>query len=396
MKKRSITVGTVHLNSFSRKNITEVVKNNRLTYGPYSKQFEQKFASIHRMKFATFCNSGTSALQISFHALKSKYGWPDGSEVLVPALTFVASINTILQNKLTPVFVDIEKDFYGIDPSEIETKITPHTVAIEPVHLFGQPADMDPIMEIASRHHLKVVEDSCETMFALYKGKPVGSFGDISCFSTYAAHLLATGIGGLALTNDEALAIKLRSLINHGRDDSYLSIDDDDKINSKDFKHIVDNRFQFTDIGYSYRASELEAAIGFGQLHDWENMIRMRKANAQYLTKLLSSLEDRIQLPEVRMGTEHVYMVYPMVVKDPSVRMDDFIYHLETSGIETRPLLPTLSQPVYRKLYGDIEKDYPVAEAVSKRGLYVGCHQDLMKEDMEYVADIIAKYFRKN
>jgi dTDP-4-amino-4,6-dideoxygalactose transaminase len=335
-------------------------------------------------------------LQISFHALKSKYGWPDGSEVLVPALTFVASINTILQNKLTPVFVDIEKDFYGIDPSEIETKITPHTVAIEPVHLFGQPADMDPIMEIASRHHLKVVEDSCETMFALYKGKPVGSFGDISCFSTYAAHLLATGIGGLALTNDEALAIKLRSLINHGRDDSYLSIDDDDKINSKDFKHIVDNRFQFTDIGYSYRASELEAAIGFGQLHDWENMIRMRKANAQYLTKLLSSLEDRIQLPEVRMGTEHVYMVYPMVVKDPSVRMDDFIYHLETSGIETRPLLPTLSQPVYRKLYGDIEKDYPVAEAVSKRGLYVGCHQDLMKEDMEYVADIIAKYFRKN
>lgn len=393
--KFKIGVGAVRIGQEEKKYIDEVVASNRLSCGKFTERFEREFANIHNRRFAIFCNSGTAALQVTFHALKKKYGWKDGAEVLVPALTFVASINTIIQNRLTPVFVDIEPDYFAIDPAKIEEKITAKTVAIESVHLFGQPCDMDPIIKIAQKHRLVIVEDSCETMFAKYKGETVGSWGEVSCFSTYAAHLIVTGVGGLATTNDPDLAITIKSLFNHGRDGIYLDIDDDDTFDSKKLRMLLERRFSFTDIGYSYRGTELEGALGIGQLGRWRSMIKKRQSNADYLSLKLSPLSSILQLPKVRPETEHVYMVYPIVVREKKINIIDFLLFLERNGIETRFLLPTLTQPVYKKIFGEIADDFPIAKMISERGFYIGCHQELTKEELDYTVEIFFSYFKK-
>jgi perosamine synthetase len=190
--------------------------------------------------------------------LKIRHGWSDGDEVIVPAVTFVATSNIVLHNNMVPNFVDVEADTYNIDPTKIEEKITKRTRAIISVHLLGLPADMDPIVEIAKTYHLSIIEDSCGTMFATYKGRSVGSLGDVGCFSTYVAHFLVTGVGGLATTNNSDLAGDMRSLMNHGRDGIYISCSDDQDSDQKRFLDIVDRRFSFVHIGYSYRCTDID------------------------------------------------------------------------------------------------------------------------------------------
>lgn len=393
--KFKIGVGAVKVDSLGKRYVNKVLDSSRLTYGYYSSRFEKEFAKVHSRKFAIFTNSGTSALQVGFDALKKKHGWRDGSEVIVPALTFVASINTILQNNLKPVFVDIEADYFGIDPQKIQAAVSQNTVCIEPVHLFGQPADMDEILAVAKKYRLAIIEDCCETMFAKYRGRVVGSFGDIACFSTYAAHLLTTGIGGFTATNDNDLAILIKSLCNHGRDGIYLHIGDDDKVSGEKLKMIVARRFNFINIGYSYRTTELEAALGVAQLKLWPEMMKKRQENAAYLTKNLSVYQDFLQLPKVRPFTEHVYMVYPIIVSEKRINPLELIFFLEKRGIETRFLLPTLTQPIYKKLFGNIAQKFPVALHASERGFYIGCHQELEKNDLDYILTAFADFFKK-
>ena len=174
-KRREISVGGLKIGPREKKYLNQVIRSSRLSYGPFSRRFEDAFARVHDCRFAFFCNSGTSALHIALAALKEEHGWADGDEVIVPAVTFVATANIVLHNRMTPVFVDVDRATYNIDPALIEAKITPRTRAIIPVHLMGLPADMDPILAIAKKHNLKVIEDSCETVFARYKGKKVGS-----------------------------------------------------------------------------------------------------------------------------------------------------------------------------------------------------------------------------
>ena len=390
---RQYGVGDVVLGPVERRYVNDVLDKGRLSYGEYTRTFEQDFARLHDCRVAIFCNSGTSALQVALHALKRLHGWRDGDEVLVPAVTFVASANVVLQNRLIPVFVDIEPDYYEMDPAKIEAQITSRTRAIMPVHLFGQPCDMAPILELARAHDLRVIEDSCEAMFARYHGAPVGSFGDVACFSTYVAHLIITGVGGLAATNDIELANIMKSLFNHGRDGIYLSIDDDQTTDAARLISIVDRRFHFTDIGYSYRATELEAAIGLAQLERWEEIIGARQMAAAVLTAGLEPLEAYLQLPRIRAETEHAFMIYPIVVRDPNVSRDELIYFLEERRIETRPMLPLINQPVYRKLFGDLEPHYPVARWINRNGFYIGCHDGFGPEDLEYIVRTIRAFF---
>ena len=392
--KYQIGVGGTFIGASARRYVNDVLTSNRLSYGKYTQRLEEKFARLHNRKFAIFCNSGTSALQVAVHALKEYYGWKSGDEVLVPAITFIATSNVILQNNLKPVFVDVDKDYYEIDPKKIEEKITSKTRAIMPVHLFGQPCDMDPILRIAKKHNLKVIEDSCETMFVKYKGEPTGSWGDIACFSTYVAHLLVTGVGGFALTNDSDLAVLLKSLFNHGRDSIYLSIDDDKTTDPRKLFKIANRRFNFIHIGYSYRATEMEAAIGLSGLTDKDKMLKKRRQNAAYLTAGLKKFKD-LQLPQIRPQTEHAFMMYPLVIKkDSKIKRDRLIYFLEKENIETRYLMPLLSQPIYKKLFGNIEKNYPVAKWIDKNGFYIGCHQELKKSDLDYVIYTFEKFFQ--
>ena len=389
-----IGLGTAQTSALQRQYVNDVLDKNRLSYGEYTRRFEQEFARLHDRRFAMFCNSGTSALQVAVHALKEQDGWEAGDEILVPAVTFVASSNVVLQNGLKPVFVDVEPDHVGIDPAQLEKHLTPRTRAIMPVHLFGQPCEMDAIMAFARANRLRVIEDSCETMFVRYRGRPTGSWGDVACFSTYVAHLVVTGVGGFATTNDEPIAVLIKSLMNHGRDSIYLSIDDDDTKDQDVLKQMVARRFSFVHVGYSYRATEMEAALGVGELARREDMLRRRQANAHFLNSALADLDAQLQLPSVRPGAEHAWMMYPIIVRE-GVNREALLLHLETAGIETRHLMPLLNQPIYRKLFGDLEAEYPVAARINRCGFAIGCHQGLEQGDLEQIAAAFHDYFAR-
>ena len=217
---------------------------------------------------------------------------------------------------------------------------------------------MAPILDIAHRHNLRVIEDSCETMFADYRGRKVGSWSDVGCFSTYIAHYIVTGVGGLATTNDPELAVHLKSLMNHGRDSIYLSIDDDSNCSGDKLFEIAARRFRFVSVGHSFRCTELEAAIGLAQLENKDAIVTRRKAVAASYSKKLAGLSNWLQLPTVPADRDHVFMLYPLVVRDGNKR--PLINFLESNGIETRDLLPLLNQPIYQKLFGDLEPQYPV------------------------------------
>lgn len=395
MRKRLIGIGTVNISLQARKNVLKVLLSNRLSSGKLTERFETKLAFLHQRQFAIFCNSGTSALHVSLSVLKEKYNWRDGDEIIVPAVTFVATSNVIIHNNLKPVFVDIEDDYYGINPELIESKITSRTRAIMPVHLFGQSADMASIMNIANVYKLKVIEDSAEAMFVKYENKPVGSFGDIACFSTYATHLITTGVGGLAMTDDSELAIIIKSFFNHGRDSIYLSIDDDNKISSQKLFKIVPRRFSFKYIGHSFRLTEIEAVLGLDQLDRWQKIIKARQANAKYLTENLSVFSHFLKFPKIRANSEHGFMLYPILIIDDRIDREKLINFLELNGIETRYLMPLINQPVYKRMFGDIENKYPIAKTINKQGFIIGCHQDLTKEDLDYVIDKFSKFFKR-
>jgi len=371
----------------------EVLESNRITAGPMMNRFESQIAELHECRFGLMSNSGTSALQIALGALKETHGWADGDEVIVPAVTFVATANVVLYNNLVPVFVDVEPEHYTLDAAALERRFTPRTRAIMPVHIGGMPCDMDPILDVAHRHQARIVEDSAETMFARYRGRTVGSFGDIGCFSTYAAHIITTGVGGVCTTDDADLLVIMKSLMNHGRDSIYIRIDDDAGRTGSDLFDVADRRFSFVRLGHSFRATEMEAALGIAQLeerHDhWER--RMRIAG-KYRTGL-RALEGRLQLPAQRDDTENAFMFYPLVLLDPTDSRASIIRFLEERGIETRYLLPLINQPVYRTMFGNLDAENPVAARLNETAFYVGCHPEMTDDDADYVVDCLLTFF---
>lgn len=357
-------------------------------------RLEREVAALHGCAHGLMCNSGTGALQVALTALKERYDWQDGDEVLVPAITFVATVNVVLFNGLTPVLVDVDPRYYTLDPARLAARITPRTRAIIPVHLTGLPCDMDPITDVARAHDLRLVEDSCHAMFVAYHGRPVGSFGDIACFSTYIAHVISTGVGGFCLTNDADLHRTMKSLVNHGRDAIYTDIDDGRTLSGERLFRVVDNRFSFVRLGYSFRSTEMEAALGLAQLEAREGMAARRRQIAERLTAGLSDLQDVLQLPRPRPGSDHAYMMYPLAVLDSRIRRDALVLYLEEHGIETRYLLPLLTQPIYRKRFGDLEAEFPVATWLNGAAFFIGCHPGMSDEDVEYVIARLHAYFR--
>jgi CDP-6-deoxy-D-xylo-4-hexulose-3-dehydrase len=358
------------VSKYQKRLIKRVLKSGRLTYGEVTKKFEEKFAEVNGHEYALFTNSGTSALKIAIHALKDKYGWKDGDEVIIPGVTFVATMNVVLMNNLKPVLVDIDGTV-NIDPNEIESVITKKTRAIIPVHLLGQPADMKLITAIARKHDLRVIEDSCETMFI-----PIKHRGDVTCYSSYIAHLMVTGVGGLICTDDKDLATIMRSMMFHGRDESYLNIDDKPQDISK--------RFWFPRFGYSDRMTELEAALGLGDLKNPEKMIRKRQDNAIYLMAKLKGLP--ISFPVVN-PRQHAFMFFPMLI----YRRNKLMTYLEEHGIRTRTMMPLTTQPLVKKYLKDTF--LPITDIVNRNGLLIGCHQYLEKEDLDYIIKTIRGFY---
>jgi CDP-6-deoxy-D-xylo-4-hexulose-3-dehydrase len=388
-----IGVGGFVVDDRAKELVAEVLESGRLTAGPMMARFEAEIAKAHGARFGLMCNSGTSAMHIALGALREVDGWEDGDEVLVPAITFVATANVVLFNGLRPVFVDVDPQHYTIDPELIAARITPRTRAIMPVHVGGLACDMDPILEVARAHGLRVVEDCAEAMFATYGGRPVGSFSDIAAFSTYAAHIITTGVGGLCTTDDPQLLEILESLMNHGRDPVYTRIDDDQAIDAEELPGVAARRFRFPRLGHSFRATEMEAAVGLAQLESRDGLLAARRRIAERYGAALGDLEGQLQLPATRPGSEHVFMFYALMVTDPERRRDDLVAALEQRGIETRPLLPLIDQPVYRQRYGDLDAEYPVAASLNANALYVGCHPEMTERDVDHVVASIRSFF---
>ncbi|MBP2654164.1 MAG: hypothetical protein H6Q73_1733 [Firmicutes bacterium] len=389
---KKIGVGYAYVSAQEKKYVNEALDAGRLSQGEFVYKFETQFAKLHGQRFGIACNSGTSALHVGLEALKEKYGWAHGSEVIVPAITFIATSNACLHAGLTPVFVDIDPITYNMNPDLIEAKINQRTVAIMPVHTFGQPCEMDPIVAAAKKHGLAIIEDCAEAHFSTYKGNPVGSFGEISGFSTYVAHTITTGIGGVICTDDSNLAEISRSLIAHGRACTCerCVASDPSRVCKLRMQTAIDKRFMMVRLGYSYRIGELEGALGLGQLENRNKIMTRRKQNAKYLTLRLKKYEDVVQLPYYPAYVDHSFMMYPIVVKNTaSFTRKEFTEHLEKNNIESRPMLPLLNQPIYVKLFGNIERDYPAAHWINDNGFYIGCHHGLDEEDLERIIECI-------
>ena len=249
---------------------------------------------------------------------------------------------------------------------------------------------MDPIIDLAKQYRLEVIEDSAECMFATYNGRSVGSIWTVGCFSTYVAHFLVTGVGGLVTTDDSELAINMRSLMNHGRDGIYISASDDEGLSVEKLKEVVSKRFSFIHVGHSFRCTEMEAAIGVGQLERSKQIISRRKEIAETFNKELSKFSERVQLPDCPENRTHTFMMYGLLMKNE--KKHDIVNFLENLNIETRDLLPIINQPIYKRLYGKLDKKYPVAKKINESGFYIGCHSYMTDSEVNYIIDVINNF----
>jgi dTDP-4-amino-4,6-dideoxygalactose transaminase len=332
MKK--IGVGYASVTALEKKYVNEALDAGRLSPSVFVNKFEQTFAAQHGKRYGVMSNSGTSAIHIALEVLKETEHWDNEVEVLVPALTFISTVNAVLHSGLIPVFVDVNPYTYNMDAQQIEQQLTAKTKAILPVHCFGLPAEMDKIADIAKQHCLKMVEDCADAHFATYKERTVGSWGDLAAFSTYVAHTITTGIGGVTITNDSHYAELLRSLIAHGRSCTCETcVATFDQVCKKRSTNELDRRFCFERMGYSYRAGELEGALGLAQLERRDEIMNKRRKNAEYLTELLKPLQEDFQLPIYHEDYNHTFMMYPIMIRSERFTRKEITDFLEAHNI---------------------------------------------------------------
>jgi len=346
--------------------IREVLESGVLVQGEKARLFEEEFANYIGVKHAVALSNGTAALDTALKVLKIG----PGDEVVTPAFSFVASSNCILYQGAKPVFADINPRTFNIDPSEVSNKITAKTKAIICAHLFGQPADMRELKEIAEEHKIALVEDAAQSHGAEYRGQRVGDIGTIGCFSFYATKNMTTGEGGMITTNDSELARRASLLINHGQTEKY--------------RHVI--------LGYNYRMPEVCAAIGLVQLQKLDGWNKKRRENAGILTKGIQKIRG-LTPPLVSEGVKHVFYQYVVRVEDDfPIGRDNLAEHLEKKGVgvAVHYPIPIYEQPLYRELgYG--KTVCPRAEDACKRVLSLPVHPAVTKEDIEYIIDVLEK-----
>jgi perosamine synthetase len=326
--------------------VTAVLRTPRLSLGPKLVEFEQAMAAYVGVDHAIAVNSGTSGLHLCIRAL----GIGEGDEVIVPSFTFIAAANAIRYERARPVFIDIDAATLNLDPAKIESAITPRTRAIMVVHTFGVPAQMGSILEIAKRHQLLVIEDACEAIGAQYKGRSVGSFGDAAVFAFYPNKQITTGEGGMIVTRDARLATKMRALRNQGRYDS-------------------DDWLQHSEVGYNYRISEMNCALGVAQLGRIEEILKMREDVARLYQTELEDVSELIlpplSFPDIRISW-FVYVVR-LAKRFTAADRDALMAHVQAEGIGcARYFAPIHLQPSYAEWR---DAQLPVTETVAARTL---------------------------
>ena len=337
--------------------ILEVINSGQLVQGARVHEFESRFARLCGAEHAIATSSGTTALHIALLA----HGIGTGDEVITSPFSFIASANCALYVGARPIFADIEPDYFTIDPVKIEECITPRTKAVLPVHLYGQACDMDPILEIARKHKLAIIEDACQAHGAVYKGRPVGSFGT-ACYSLYATKNITTIEGGMIVTNDAQVAERARLLRSHGSPRTY--------------EHVM--------LGYNMRTTDLNAAVGLVQLNKLQGWNSTRRENAAYLSASLGKIPGVIP-PKIREGCEHIFHQYTIRIPN----RDTAAQKLREKGVGVGVHYPTPIhlQPLYKQLgYTD---SLLVAETASREVLSLPVHPSLTRSDLDYIINMI-------
>lgn len=392
-----VPFGTITITDTAKRLINEALDTKRISCGRLVRQFEDQFAALLGVQEAVAVSSGTDA-DILALALLHDLGARRGDEVIVPALSFVATGNAVVHAGFTPVFVDIERETLNIDPTRIEAAITEKTRAIMPVHLMGKPAEMDTINAIAKRHNLLVVEDAAEAHGALYKGKPAGALADLAAFSTYVAHIITTGEGGIVTTNNEEYGDILRSLRSHGRNCTcrHCILNSGADHCAKRFRGEggEDIRFTFDRIGYSCKMNELEAAIGIGALEEYHTILKKRHDNLLHVLERFDRFAPYLSTIREEAHEQIGPHAIPIVVNEAAnFTRAELTQFLELHGIETRTLFASMPTQCPGFAYlGYTPGQFPQAEYMGLNGLHIGVHQDVGIEQMDYVLDTIVRF----
>lgn len=338
--------------------------------GKYINEFEKAFADYNHIGQALSCCNGTVALHLPLLAL----GVKEGDEVIVPSFTYIATANAVRYCGATPVFADCLPDTWNIDPEDVKRKITTKTKGIIPVHLYGNPCDMDAIMQIAKTNDLFVIEDAAECHGAEYNGKKAGTIGDVGTFSFFGNKVITTGEGGMVITNNMELADKMRLLKGQGMDPN--------------------RRYWFNITGYNYRMTNIEAAIGLAQLENIEELIQSRQqVAAWYMEELKDEFEQGlISFQVTTPKAKTVWWMFSILLEqDCRVKRDHLMELLHVDGIETRPLFyPMHMMPAFE----DTNADCPVSEDIALRGMNLPTHALLKREDIQYICDKIKRYIK--
>jgi len=363
-----IPVNEPLLNGNEKKYLNECIDTGWISSeGPFVRRFEEKMAASVGRKYGIAVSSGTAALETAISALQLQ----PGDEVILPAFTIISCTAAIVRRGCIPVLVDSDPDTWNMDVEQIEAKISARTKAIMVVHIYGLPVDMDPVLALAEKYGLKIIEDAAQMHGQTYKGLPCGSFGNISIFSFYPNKHITTGEGGMILTDDDRLAKRCRSLRNLC------------------FK--TDRRFLHEELGYNFRMTNLQAAVGLAQLERIEEFIARKRAMGKRYTDLLSGVPG-LELPlERTQYADNIYWVFGIVLKD-DVLFDagEMMRRLGEHKIGTRPFFwPMHKQPVFQKMGLFVNERYPVAERLAGRGFYIPSGLALTKTQMERVANTV-------
>jgi perosamine synthetase len=340
--------------------------------GSYVDLFEIKFAEYVKAKKAVVTMNGTAAIQLALVTL----GIGEGDEVIVPSLTFISPVNAIKYVGATPVFVDVCRDTYVIDAEKIEELITPKTKAILPVHIYGHPADMDRIMEIANKYNIFVIEDATEALGSEYKGRMIGTIGHMGCFSFNGNKLITTGAGGMLVSNNDVFADRAKFL-------------------STQTKVVLENKaFYHPEVGYNFRMPNLLAAFGVAQLENIEEFLRIKKDNAVLYNELLRCVKG-VAIPVEKEWATNCFWLYSVVIEDCyGIARDDLIQKLREKGIESRPFfMPIHNMPPYEMCkHGDLS----ITNELYRKGINLPSSVSLKHKDIELVCEAINELAKGN
>lgn len=364
MKMISVIEPVIHGNEL--RYLKDCLKSTWLSSGKYVDLFEKKFAKFCEVRYATSVTNGTAAL----HVLLTALGIKKGDEVIIPDLTFVATANAVTYTGAKPVFIDVDRQTWNIDPKKIEEKITKKTKAVIAVHLYGHPADMDKINSLGKSYDITVLEDACEAHGALYKGRKVGSLSLASCFSFYGNKIITTGEGGMIVSNNKSIIKKANHLKSHSQ--------------------IAKGIYHHTEIGFNYRFTNLQAALGLAQLENANNIIKRKLENANVYNILLKDIDDII-LPPDEPWAKNVFWMYSIVLRRENLR-DKLILKLADARIGTRPFFEPLHKlPMYKE-----NEDFPNTTFLSRNGLSLPSSALLTVKEIEYICATLKKLLKRS